>query len=421
MKENYRLDGEVASLAIRNRFTECLNNVAYNLGVSLKPFCFYANTTQVEHSVIDLCNVGLDAGSETTIFNDIVAVRREQLALEGVFLPTEIDLETKRLLFLDYMLSVSVCYIEIPKFITKNSRRQLAYEKFFATNNLRLISYWIDESIERVTLKYGGVVKTSFLDFTNKEVRLVKLGIGSKGTKVTVPRKAISHLNMSCTPLFMINRFTDGFTTKLNTRILNFKFEKDNGTVRELNSTLNKDIMLKYYGDEGYVNGVFSKIEMPEEEVGGLTLSPKQSRGYIKIPEIGASKYDYSGTRSLNVARVLSISEVTEVDRTYIDVDLNSILANFDKELNYMRANMTDQVLPMLEALMGKPANPNWTISQAYEYASYWVSEQTLVLTTTYRKNLHKFMILNPQWFPNYTGRPCVGYVPSGVMNFGAE
>ena len=49
----YELDKSVASFAVSNDFVKTLNKVAYQSGVSLKPFCFFADEKQKEYGVMD--------------------------------------------------------------------------------------------------------------------------------------------------------------------------------------------------------------------------------------------------------------------------------------------------------------------------------------------------------------------------------
>ena len=75
---------------------------------------------------------------------------------------------------------------------------------------------------------------------------------------------------------------------------MKFKYIKDNGQERELVTTLSKEIFSKYY-DVSYAENIIKNCEM------------KIDRGYLKVPELGCSKYDETGMRALNLSRITSI------------------------------------------------------------------------------------------------------------------
>lgn len=420
---SYDLTGEVASLAIRNNFTETLNKVCLALGQKLQPFSFFNTDVQNAHGVLDLSALdGMD-NPEMTIFNEIFSVRSEYLKSRGVYLSTPMD-TIKRAVFFDYMLASSICYVEVPKYATKNGIPQQTFDKFLATRNVKLMAHWLGITPNEAKSKYADRIEPRQTDLWNCELRMVKLNIKAECTNIVVPRSTFSTTDMTCVPLFALSSFMDGIRGHLEQGLLSFTYLKDNHTERQLDTTLNRDIMMGYYKDSEYVDKVWSKIAIYESVVGGMTLSSTQKRGYVKLPEIGSSRYDETGTRSLNIARILEIESVTEVDRTFIDVDLASVCVNFENSVDYMYTNMQDQVVSMGLALIGATVGEVTTASQMVAECRGWVGTQALILSTTFYRQLHLFMVSNPQWFPLYTGKPAIsslGNQYTNSSNFGVE
>ena len=69
------------------------------------------------------------------------------------------------------------------------------------------------------------------------------------------------------------------------------------------------------------------------------------------------------------------------------------------------------------KALTGEDADTTQQmvlVGKLYDYAD----SRSMLLSTTFHRALHKFMISNPMWFPLYTGMPN-GAVVSSATNVG--
>ena len=407
--EMYGLDGNIASFAIENGFTTTMNKGCYQLGCNLKPFCFFPNDMQDKYGVIDLTAFSGLVDAEQTLVNEVAAYRRQlytSLVPVGFIPFTAI---TNKVLFLDYLLSVSICYLEVPKEYMQNGERHIKYDKYFATRNPRLMSAWTGDPDCEMQAKYSGRLSLTSFDFANGEIKLVKLAQSAKGTTISCPRNSISVNNLICVPLFMQYAFLAGALPYMGSKLLRFSYLKDNGVVRELTSTLSREILMDYYHDETYVDMAVSQSSQFNIEAGGMMLSEKQSRGYIRVPEVGASRYDKSGVRAVNIARLLNIQEVASADRTFIDVDLDSVYYNFTQYLDFITVKMASE-LPIIARNLGiDPSQLGSSATQApaviAEGIRQSVETRAILLSTEFIRTLHLFMLNNPQWFPAYTGK----------------
>ena len=132
-------------------------------------------------------------------------------------------------------------------------------------------------------------------------------------------------------------------------------------------------------------------------------LSSHVNRGYIKVPEIGASKYDATGVRSLNIARIVGMKIIDEVDRTFINVDLNSVIYNFENAIDYIASKESSYLKDIYVALTDEQPESDSTAQLVQSLKDYAETRGALLSTTFYRA-LHLFMIKNPLWFPLYIG-----------------
>lgn len=418
MSDFYGLNYSVKSFAVANDFVVNTNKACYALGQQLQPFCLYANEEQKKYGVLDFATFSAFLNPEISLIDEITEYRKNVFKDFGISVNTSDDLK-KKLLFYDYLMTISICYVEIPKYVTKDGMPMATFDKFLCTRNPAIMAAWMGSTPNEMQAKYSSRIVARQVEFDVNELRCVKLNHSSKGNTITVPRNAYNVEKMTCIPMYMLYAFVEGFKPLIQDGIVQFSYLKDNGTVRELATTLNEGILKDYYDDNLFVSTMLSGIDINSVQQGGMTLSSKMNRGYIKVPELGASVYDGTGVRSLNIARLLSAKVVNEVDRTYIKVDLNSAVINFENGMDYMCKNITDSVVDCYRALTGEDCNEEKCSSAilASEASKEYVRGRSIFLSTSYHRALHLFMISHPEWFPLYTGKPAQQITSSA--NFG--
>jgi hypothetical protein len=414
VNEFYDLNHSIQSFAVANDFVVNTNKACYALGQQLKPFCLYANDTQKEYGVIDFATFAGFFDPNTTLIDEIVNYRHDVFKDWGINININDELK-KKLLFYDYLMTISICYIEVPKYVTKMGVATPTYDKFLATKNPAIMATWMGCEANEMQAKYSPKIKATQIEFDDNNIRCVKLNHTSKGNSITVPRTAYNIEKMSCIPMYMLYAFIEGFKPLIENGIVKFSYLKDNGTVRELATTLNEDIIREYYNDNIFINTMLSGIDINSVQQGGMSISSKMNRGYIKVPELGASVYDASGVRSLNVARLLQAEVVDSVDRSFINVDLDSVITNFCDCCDYLVKNNNSDLYNMYKELTKNDYDESKTTSlvvcngACQEYAR----NRSTWLSTSYHRDLHLFMVSHPEWFPLYTGKPAVKVVSS--------
>lgn len=407
IEQLFGLTGDVASLAIRNVFSETLNKVCYTLGQRLTPFCFFADEKRKQHNVLDFCSKDFEgmSGTRRPLHDEIVEFRIDQLKSDGITLGNRTP-SIDKALFFDYLLSESVCYVEVPKYTRKEGKPTPTFDKFFATKNPRLMALWVNEDINLISRKYAHRCKSTSVELMDSQLRIAKLNRGKKGTSITIPRSSLDANVVTIVPLFCLNAFVGGFKEILETSILEFTFLKDNGTERVLASTISKDIMYDYYSDHDFVERALYGVDIDSTHIGGLDISSTMGRGYIKVPELGSSRYDSTGTRSVNVARLLQIKKLEEVSREFIDVDLDSCEVAFENGVSVLTVKHPE-MLPRLAELVGvQNLNGKETKVELLKSIRETVDTNCIILSTTYLRELHRLMVRNPDMFPLYTGKP---------------
>ena len=407
MSDFYGLNYSIKSFAVANDFVVNTNKACYALGQQLQPFCLYANEEQKKHQVLDFATFTGFLSQESSLIDEIVNYRHGVFKDFGISVDIRDELK-KKLLFYDYLMTISICYVEIPKYVTKDGMPMATFDKFLCTRNPAIMAAWMGTDASEMQAKYSSKIVSRQIEFDTNDIRCVKLNHTNKGNSITVPRTAYNVEKMTCIPMYMLYAFIEGFKPLIDSYIVKFSYLKDNGTVRELATTLNESILRDYYDDNMFINSMLSGVDINSVQQGGMSLSSKMNRGYIKVPEVGASVYDGTGCRSLNIARLLKAKVVPEVDRSFIKVDLNSVLDNFGIAMDYLVKNMPDQAIEVYKALAGDEVKEEYcnSIASINSACQEYVKGREIFLSTSYRRELHLFMVSHPEWFPLYTGKP---------------
>lgn len=418
MSEFYGLNYSVKSFAVANDFVVNTNKACYALGQQLMPFCLYANEDQQKYGVLDFATFQAFLNPQISLIDEIAEYRHEAFKETGINVDIRDDVK-KKLLFYDYLMTISICYVEIPKYTTKDGMAMSTFDKFLCTRNPAIMGAWMGADTSEMQAKYSSRITSRQVEFNVNELRCVKLNHTNKGNSITVPRTAYNVEKMTCIPMYMLYAFVEGFKPLIQNGIVKFSYLKDNGTVRELATTLSEDILRDYYDDNIFINTILSGVDINTVQQGGMTLSSKMNRGYIKVPELGASVYDGTGVRSLNIARLLKAEKIDSVDRTFLKVDLNSVPTNFNNGIDYIVKTMPDSLKDCYKALVGEEFDESKCSSTPVmaETCKEYVAGRSAFLSTSYHRDLHVFMVSHPEWFPLYTGKPAQQITSS--TNFG--
>jgi hypothetical protein len=340
-------------------------------------------------SVLNICMLSPLTNREKygTIVEEIAHYRWSKLSLSD---DKEYWKERTTLLFLDYILSSCLCYVEVYEDGSSSGKKANSVDKFYATRN-RFIAARVAGIEDAETSKYVNYLTPVLSDYRMSSLRVLKLNRQKKGFKITQPRSAINfNKAVKVTPLFFIDAFVRGITPVMKDNMVKFKYIKDNGQERELITTLSESIFEKYY-DKTYAENVIKQCEM------------KIDRGYMKVPELGCSKYDDTGLRALNLSRITSIEVVNDFDSSYIDVDFNSIIPTFKATIEAIH---NEEIMGMIyQTLMGESPQNKSLIDIRSEILVY-VDGRFAIGTTTFQKELHNYMVRYKMIFKGYTGRP---------------
>lgn len=318
-----------------------------------------------------------------------------------------------------YMLMNFLCYVEVPTVSFKNDTGGYSntFDKILVTANTGVIASWLGMSEEELPDKYRSRVFTIDMDDGDDELPYVKLTESKEGNrKATCPRKNIdvSERGTRVIPLFMLKSGVDALYEKMKEGIIKVSFLKDNSQVRDMFTTANFDKIKEIYGAGEFYNDSVMHIYN-----GDFLENKSLPRGYIRVPEIGGSRYD-GAMRSINYARIIDIDYESEPDLAFINIDLSTVLEGFQNGV-MKYPNCAEDIVNMLEAFdidggAWKDSGDKKAKFLSKDMISLitWSEERKTLLSTVFLRELCLFMLSNPQWFGDFTGAPKYGYSGSG-------
>lgn len=328
------------------------------------------------------------------------------------------DIDTQYFSIMQYLLNYSVCLVEVPKWKTTGGVKEPTYDKFLATLNVDLALKWAGITEEKTKKKYTDAVAKS--DYANRELLLLKLTNKADEHKVTVPRKLVKMDKVICTPLIFLNAFTKHFVNNLKTNVYRVTYLKDNNSYRNIDTTLNENAMLQIYNQE-FTTNTLENIHVKGVD-NDWNIGKTLARGYISVPELGLSIYDY-GTRAINLTRIVCIAQIqlSDVDTTFVNIDLEAVPEKF-KRCAFVFVNQNN--IEALRTIVAELENKAVTEYEGLDTNALYnrlvtFIDNYLIFGTPALRSLHLFLKARPQYFPNYVGERAVAEntVPTVSVN----
>lgn len=318
-----------------------------------------------------------------------------------------------------YLLMNFLCYIEVPSVSFKSDTGGFknTFNKILATSNVDVIANWLGVDVDEVPPKYSDRVFGINMDDGEDLLPYVKLAETKDGIrKVSVPRMNIdvSERGTRVIPLFMLKAGVDALYDKLKDNIVKVSFLKDGGQIRDIFTSLDFSKIREIYGAGSFFD---DSVELSYN--GDFLENRFLSKGYIRVPEVGGSKFD-GPCRALSYSRIIGITYGEEPDLSFINIDLSIVVDEF-KDGVLKHSKEASNIVDLLEEF-GIDGNC-WkdTFESKKQYAIkdassliQWVDERNLLYSTVFCRELCLFMLSNPQWFADFTGEPKNRYSGSG-------
>jgi hypothetical protein len=186
---------------------------------------------------------------------------------------------------------------------------------------------------------------------------------------------------------------------KAKTEVVRVNFLKDGGEYRSLDFTFNTEKLKEVYGDCDYVRNGLANSYVGDVFDDGTTLQ----RGYMKVIEIGNSRYDFP-TRNISISRIGKFEIGVEPDLTFVDIDVNAAVEACTNALEFTKVSL-DKVKSSLitfNLIDDKDAQSLLTMDDV----SKFITDRRSILTSLWDRQIALYMLANPDIYPNYTGQP---------------
>lgn len=355
-----------------------------------------ANLHSKDKSVLDITKLTplVNTESFSTLQEEIAFTRNWQLQFHDTKDHPTWWKDNQEMLMVDYLLASSLCLVEI-------FDKGVGVEKYFATRN-RFLAGALGGMTPQETMKYGTALQSFSANYETKQLKALKVGVTKGKFKVTQPRNFIDfNRPIKITPVFLMTSFLDGIGQYLNMsdKVVKFKYLKDNLTEREFITTTNPALLLGVYG-----------TDMAQKMI--ASIDSKINRGYVRLPEFGISKHDYTGVRALNISRITEIEllDPNDVDLSFVEVDFDRIVPSLIEGVR--RIQNLQYVTMVYEELSGKPV-PQEIATNMYAIQDEligFIETQYAIGTTTAQRHMHRYMVARSQLFPQYNGGKPIQY-----------
>lgn len=342
---------------------------------------------------------------------DIMKIENGKDCTLGRFIADTFEEGGYRTSIYKYMLMNFLCYVEVPSmsFKTDTGKYGQTFDKMLATSNREVVASWLGVDVDDLPDRYKTRLYGVDIDDGDDEIPYIKLTESKEHVKkATCPKKNIdvSERGTRVIPLFMLKTGVDSLYKKMSEGVVKVSFLKDNGQVRDIFTTVNAEKVHEIYGDGDFYE---SAVDMMYN--GDFLGNNSLARGYIRVPEIGGSRYD-TATRSINYARIISIDYETEPDLSFIDIDLSTVLTGFQDGVQKYEKD-AEEIVNMLEAFGIDGGSWKDSAESKARFAKKdmfslitWSEERSLLFSTVFLREICLFMLANPQWFGDFTGQP---------------
>lgn len=306
--------------------------------------------------------------------------------------------------YLTFLLKTSICYVEYSGY-----NGQL--KKMLLCSNMNLLRACKDFKIGDFAYHLTDATNVGKFNGThvnggiNIELRTIKVN----KKMLTVPKTPllIKGSTIRVAPLCLLLKNAAIISNGVG--ITEYKYFKDNGSMRTLVTTKDRGILIKHYTSE-------KASEMIDNAT--ISLDTLFNRGYIRLVELGASKYD-SGVRAINVAKIKGARNLTddEVDYRFVDVDFETIVDTFKYHLERQSdIGVLNEVLNDFKAddtTVPSDSKP-YILSEIFKI----VDTNVTYGSTQYLRQLYLYMLDRPQIF-GASVAPTFN-INMGVVNIGS-
>lgn len=390
--EDFELDVDYDLLGARNGVRAIIEDVVTSLSDDGVGFTF---GTKVHPKQVNLLKLRDADGETASLGENLVSEFNDEC---GPYLASA-----------KYFLRNYLCYVEIPtyRYEKGTGEKKASYDKFLATSCLEIATAWASLDIETAETKYGKHLNGfDTLENDESQVPILKLGRNKMGRSITRPRNPLDldKMGIRVVPVFALKAYVTRFYANASSELARVTFIKDNGSERVIDTTFSQELLSSLYKDSSFVSTMLTTCYD-----GKFLGSTVIDRGYIRVPEVGASIYDGSGVRAVSYTRICSIEYGVEPNMEFARVDLDGVVFAFSGYVNKLKEKQIEQLVTALsmegfdvDTLTGKNRGLELVVD-AFQLES-WADLQNKILSTTFQRSLALFMKTNSQWFGNYTG-----------------
>jgi hypothetical protein len=251
------------------------------------------------------------------------------------------------------------------------------------------------ETPEKVYKDLQRVSESIAEHYTTNKIKGLKLDF--RKAKVVNPRSLMSFDDgIHVIPVDVIVGYLQGLREHAKTGILKITYKRVNQVDRTQYVTLNKEAINDVYKEDLMFADTFYEVSNPKSyQYHGQPCHAETHSGFWKVGDLGISRFEFQASRQVSLARITEVKLATRSEyeglKKYVNVDLEGVEEAFGHYVCQLDEEQTKEVKNHLNA----PETVD---------VLHYVNGQIAIFTTTYRKRLHDYMVMNQEHFTGYTG-----------------
>lgn len=326
-----------------------------------------------------------------------------------------------------YLLRSSACYIETKK-TSKNYKTGMvtpSLDKRVLTTNIDIARSWAGEAgvrpaVEKKLADVDEVVEPVISDGSSWDddpsyemtaVPVVKLDGDRSGARKVVNTRDPYMLSSKdeIMPLFVYRAMVDEIYSQAQDKAIRVSYRRTSGEVRTMDITFNKDMIAGIYGEEMAEDALAASYN------GSFDDWPTVYSGYVRVPSIGESRYD-GIERSLNFASIFEVQfEGIEPDLMFVNIEINKVISMFYASASSMMITGQFDEYSNLSSALREFGISDGMLPGEPDSLEGWLNRKDIIEGTGFRKRLAEFMLMTPNWFPEFAKSNTLDYKPIHV------
>ncbi|MEC2463382.1 hypothetical protein P9X10_00525 [Bacillus cereus] len=231
--------------------------------------------------------------------------------------------------------------------------------------------------------------------YTLNEIKGIRLE-HSKAKAVNPRSLMVFDNGVHVVPVDVIVGYIEGLREHAKTGILKITYKRVNQVDRTQYVTINKDVINDVYKEDLNFADMFFQVSNPKAYPYHDSWAYGETYGgFWKVGDLGLSRFEHQASRQISISRITEVKLATRKEyeglKKYVNIDLEGV----EEAFSYYICKLEEEQVKQVKNHINCP--------ETIDILNF-INSQISIFTTTYRKQLHDYMVMNQEHFAGYTG-----------------